>query len=468
VPSGYEVECSFLTVPENRSNPDSPTIRLQVAVFKSFSDSHAPDPVIYLAGGPGGSGVAEVFNSIGFFSSILEQRDLVVLDQRGTGTSQPSLACPEYPEAYLKTISKQVSYKELQEASMSPMLACEQRLLNEGVDLSAYNNVENAADVDALRQALGYKQWNLLGVSYGTRVALTVLREFPGGVRSAILDSTFPPEIEPYSGWVHSQERAIRILFESCARNEKCSNSYPNLEQDFYSLLDTLDANPLILITQNPSNQQDVEVMVDGDTLLFLIFNLMYDSSAIARLPLLIEDTLHGDTGELSGLLPLLVKWPFGISWGLYYSVACPADAAFTSYAQLEKDTASAQPRLARPMLITNRLDLQICESWSYEKPDLEENQPVKSSVPTLILAGDFDPATPPEWGQGTASLLEHAYFYKFPGLTHGVMYQNTESNGCNQKLISSFLQEPNTKPDDACVAELPEVDFVVRLSDAP
>lgn len=460
-PTTYTVECGTLTVPENRDNPETRPIQLRVAVVKSDNPAPKPDPVVYLAGGPGGSGFVEVLFSVDIFKEILNTRDLVVLDQRGTGSSKPALACPEYFDAYFEFLGKQLPYSQFQEALIPSLQVCQERLSKEGIDLSAYNNLENATDVDDLRLALGYDKWNLLGVSYGTRLALTVLREFPEGVRSAILDSTIPPEIEPFSGWVFSQERAFKTMFEHCSANDACRQAYPGLEHSFFSLVDKVDTQPLTLDAANPYTRKEYQVRVDGDMLINIIFLMFYDQAAIPHLPKLIQDTSTGDTQELSRYLEKLFYYPYGIDWGMHMSVKCSDEASFTSYTQVEKAITSAQPQMARGTLNDARLTLALCEGWKHSHPGKEENRPVRSAVPTLVLSGEFDPVTPPAWGQQAAKSLKNASFYEFPGLTHGVMYQNDATDGCVSRVVTSFLEEPSSPPDDGCVRSLPGIEFV-------
>jgi pimeloyl-ACP methyl ester carboxylesterase len=461
LPTSYKVECGVLKVKENRSDPQRKTIQIQVAVVKTDNPSPAPDPVVYLAGGPGSSGSGELSTSFGPYSQLLAKRDLIVVDQRGTGASKPSLGCPEYRQAYFDALSQQLPYQEFSAAAMAALPACQQRLQSEGVDLSAYNNAESAADLEDLRQALGYVQWNLLGTSYGTRLALTALRDYPAGVRSAILDSTFPPQIEPYSGWVFSQEHAFRTLFDRCAADEKCHAAYPNLEQDFYNLLENLDLEPLIVEKANPFSQKKYEVLVDGDMLVNLLFQILYDATAVPSLPKLIEDASQGNTKTLARFMDPLFIIPSMIAWGMHYSVLCSTESTFTEYPKVAKQATSAEPRLAEGMLNDQRLALETCAAWDRDTPGKDENRPVKSAVPTLVLSGEFDPVTPPEWGEQTAKALKNGYFFLFPGITHGVIWWNDFTGGCANKIVLSFLDDPSIAPDSSCLAEVPPLEFV-------
>ncbi|MCA9904902.1 MAG: alpha/beta fold hydrolase, partial [Anaerolineae bacterium] len=170
---GDDVDCGLLFVPEDRTDPDSATIELAVAILYASEDDVQPDPIIYLAGGPGGNAVDELEAWVDI--PYIQDRDLILLDQRGTGYSFPSLNCPE-----------------IEESEDDATQACRDRLVADGVNLQAYNSAENAADVADLRVALGYDEWNLYGISYGTRLAQTIVRDYPQGIRSVILDSAYP------------------------------------------------------------------------------------------------------------------------------------------------------------------------------------------------------------------------------------------------------------------------------------
>src|SRR5579859_2041292 len=185
-PAGHTVECGYLTVPEDRSNPSNGNVvKLAVAVFKSNSSTPQPDPVIYLEGGPGGrslsdDGVDYYINDA--FAPLLDKRDVILFDQRGTGYSTPSLACPEYFDANWNNEDKNLSAKAWEPITTQAVQDCHDRLVKQGVNLSDFNSAESAADVSDLRVALGYKEWNLYGISYGTRLGLTIMRDFPQGI----------------------------------------------------------------------------------------------------------------------------------------------------------------------------------------------------------------------------------------------------------------------------------------------
>ena len=190
--------CGYLTVPENWDDPAGRKIRLHVTKFPAESAFPEHDPVVYLSGGPGQGAIKSLLSlpDLGGFAAFLEHRDLVVIDQRGTGYSEPDLRCPEVDE--LDTVLSAERSPVLSAEERNALTACRTRIELLHVDVGNYNSAQSAADIEAMRQALGYEELNLLGISYGTRLAQTIVRDYPGGVRSVVFDSTYPIEIDLY------------------------------------------------------------------------------------------------------------------------------------------------------------------------------------------------------------------------------------------------------------------------------
>ncbi|MCA9906963.1 MAG: alpha/beta fold hydrolase, partial [Anaerolineae bacterium] len=197
----------------------------------------------------------------------LANHELVIFDQRGTGYSEPSLACPESEELMLSTLDEDLDSEQSKGLLLQMVTACHDRLRGEGIDLAAYNSRENAADVDDLRRALGYDQWDLYGISYGTRLAQTVMRDFPDGVRSVVLDSTYPLSADLTVDTIANMDRAFDTFFAGCAANAACSEAYPDLENRFFALADTLNATPILVPVLHVFTGQQLEALVDGDTM---------------------------------------------------------------------------------------------------------------------------------------------------------------------------------------------------------
>jgi pimeloyl-ACP methyl ester carboxylesterase len=460
---GRTIDCGYLTVPEDRTDPDNTdTIRLAVAIFRAESETPAPDPIIYLEGGPGGNALeiyGTAFNLI--FGPFAEARDFIILDQRGVGFSEPALDCPEYTDVVLDQLAADIDPAEERAQLFDALLACRDRLAEQDVDFEAYNSAQNAADVNDLRIALGYDEVNLYGISYGTRLALTVLRDFPEGVRSVILDSTYPLEADLNVETPANTERAFEQLFAACAADAECATTYPDLESVFYEAVAALDADPVLADVTIPVRNETYEALIDGDVLIGVTFQALYSAELIPTLPELIYNASEGNVSQLSQILGLLLLNQDFISVGMYFSVQCNEEVPFTTPEQLAGATEAIDEALADyyesdPEYTTALIDL--CAAWVEADPTPAENQPVTSDVPTLILAGEFDPITPPRWGEAVAESLPNSYYFEFPAVGHGA----SVSDACPTAVAQAFLDDPATAPDVACIAEVAAPDFVL------
>src|SRR5437764_3595277 len=261
---GRDVRCGFVVVPEDRSVPQGRTIRLAVAIFPSPHPHPAPDPFVFLQGGPGGALISDLAPQITKKNRTTDypaDRALVLLDQRGTGLSQPSLACKETTALDYRTLGQHLSRQRQADLQVQAAQQCRARLVAAGINLNAYTTPADAADVAALRGALGYRALNLYGVSYGTRLALTVMRTHPQGIRSVILDSVEPPGVNAITSPLASTTRAFAVLFNSCAADTACAAAFPGLRQTFYRVVQRLNAAPATIRTSDPTTGKPYTVL---------------------------------------------------------------------------------------------------------------------------------------------------------------------------------------------------------------
>jgi pimeloyl-ACP methyl ester carboxylesterase len=440
-------ECGFLVVPEDRSNLKRPAIRLAVIILKSRSATPAPDPIIYLEGGPGGSGTAAAATWAD--SPLRDTRDIVLLDQRGTGLSKPSLNCPEIEDAQWANLGSDPRRRSAATQAFEAFLACPKRLLWEGINLAAYDSAASAADVADLQQALDYPAVNLFGVSYGTRLALTVMRDHPDGVRSVVLDSVFPPNVSLAPRVIPNAMRAFEQVFAACAEEPACQARYTDLEPTLLQAIARLNTSP-----ESVSLGSVGDVMLTGDRVLQTLYLALYSSDYIRYVPYLIDQLNQGHYMPVAYLTREVLFFLQSISEGMNYSVECREQDPFTNPTDLAA-AAAEYPGLGR--FIMQQSMHAACIIWDADQAGEIEAQPVESDIPTLLLSGEYDPVTPPAWGQMAARSLSHSYFYEFPGLSHGV----TES-ACPLHIAQAFLDDPTTAPDAGCIADLtPPVFFV-------
>jgi pimeloyl-ACP methyl ester carboxylesterase len=450
-PDGIDVACGYLTVPEDREKSDGKTIRLHVAVFKSQSPNPAPDPVVYLEGGPGGHALDNAeFSFQGRFDPFLENRDFIMFDQRGTGFSEPSLDCTELTDAAFQKLDQNVSSEESNTIDTAATIKCRDRLVNAGINLAAYTSAANAADLNDLRIALGYDTWNLYGISYGTRLALTEMRDFPAGIRSVILDSTYPLQASLNVDVPASAARVFNVFFDGCAADAACNQSFPQLKARFFELVDQLNKQPVTVPATDPLTNKDYQVVLNGDKLISTLFQSFYATEVIPLLPKAIDAAHKGRDYSLLARLHLL----FGaaqakyISYGMYFSVQCGEETRFETQQQLV-DADQQYPEQRNTFDAASAYE--VCQQWGAKPAAQVENEPVISDLPTLVLSGEYDPITPPNYNQAVAKTLSKSFLFEFPGIGHGV----SVADPCPLGIAKAFLNQPSTAPASTCIQAL-------------
>lgn len=433
-PSAWqEHECGYLTVPEDHAHPEGPSIRLMVGIVRSTAENPLPDPVVVLVGGPGGSAVGLSLDTP-LVKAIRQERDLIYLDQRGSGYSQPSLACPQQSLDY-----------------MADMRACHAALTAQGINLAAYTTTQNAADVEMLRQTLGIERWNLWGTSYGTRLALVVMRDYPQGVRSAVLDSVFPPNANLYLDDALEIEPMLHKLFDACHDDWLCNTVYPDLQGRYERLFAELEREPIELTINGEP------FVLDGDALQTGLYQLIADQSIFPLLPSLLDDLEHGEYTLSERIVDAMARR--GTLHGMSLSVMCSEEAPFVDWQAIDA-VFETLPRPYRPMLPVTSLEL--CQEWLGDgTPNPLDNQPVVSDIPTLLLAGEYDTATPPRYAQLAAETLTNGYVVEFPHMGHVVM---NGVQSCPMGVILDFLDDPSTPPNSTCANRVPRAYFAVGI----
>jgi pimeloyl-ACP methyl ester carboxylesterase len=440
VPSGTHPDCGYLVVPEDRARPDSPVIRLHVAIFRNLAGTPVPDPVVHLAGGPGSSSLEVAGYILGRgLDAVLAQRDLIFFDQRGTGASVPRLDCPERQAITSTLLDGSLSRENAQAAVVDAFQRCRERLLSQGIDLSAYQSAASAADLNDLRLALGVEQLNLYAVSYGTRLALTLMRDYPQAVRSAVLDSVYPLEVNLYTALAPNADRAFHVFFDRCASSPDCSAAYPDLRRVFYELVDQLNASPVPVSLFAGGAERPVRL--DGDLLIDVLFVGLYNPAVTASMPQMIYDIRQGDFSILEGRLALYFETSSAL--GMQMAVQCAEEFPFNSPEEAFAAAQGIQPQIAAYYPASVQPLFTVCREWATVLPSANENLPVASDLPVLVLAGEYDPITPPEWGRSAAQHLPHSYFYEFPGHGHWV----TRSSRCAVAMALAFWNEPAVDP---------------------
>lgn len=457
-------ECGYVNVPEFHAQPTGAQIKLAVAILPQSSGAGATptqSALVVAQGGPGGSSLdtfASFFEqpALSGISELRAARDIVLYDQRGTLYAKPALMCPEELENTFATIEREISHEESLRLSQEAALACRARLVAQGVHLDAYNSIENALDIEDVRRALGYDTFDFYGVSYGTLLALHGLRETPGTFRSVILDAVVPAQTNPNSAIAESQQRAFEELFTRCAGDTDCASAFPNLAKVFYEEVDALNQKPARVPLEDRETGKIYNAVVDGDTWMNILFQFIYDSEFVPALPKMIYDAQDGIFTLAQAFYPVLI-FDRTFAGGMYYSVMCAEDADFTV-----KDLTleGVDTRIARAQTRDTAWFLDLCAKWNVPPLGARADEPVTAHVPTLVFSGDFDPITPPPFGQQAAETIAPSYVFEFPAYGHGAI----TSGDCPLEMMAAFVKEPEHAPNAQCIRDTAtRVKFISR-----
>lgn len=446
-----KAECGILSVPENRSREKSRVIHLPVVILHSRAPGAPRDAVLFMTGGPGLSSVSHAPTSRDVI--FTEDRDYVVLEQRGAPNADPALTCPEMAEPKSEIAAGRFKGVHAAKALAAAAHSCRTRLIAEGADLAGYTSAETAGDIEDLRKALGYQQWDLYGISYSTRLMLTVAREYPNSVRSMVLDSVLPLEVNFEEASAANFVRALNVVFDRCAASPGCAHSYGDVRKKFYELVERADRTPLSLpITAQEAGGKPPRIA--GAEVAKAVYSALHDLTTIPDLPHIIFEASRGDYRLLTGLERKNLG-ASGFAWGLRYSVWCSEEFPFE-----DRNAVAAQVSPAQGLggLDLGTLPPEVCDAWQVPPAPAKENQPVVSSVPTLIMAGEFDPDTPPAWGQQLIGPLSHAYFIEFRGRSHVAGYYR-----CGQQVAVEFVRHPEKAPALDCVLSARGVELAAQ-----
>lgn len=447
------LRCGTFTVPELHAKPEGNTIKLPVVVIKSASPNPASDPLVMLQGGPGGSAIREFFGAIVRSSfSPGDDRDIILVDQRGSFLTQPSLTCPEYRETVLKHIQSGLMGDAAEQERIAANAACRARLASAGINLAAYNSLENAADIAALPRALGYVDYNLYGKSYGALLAQHIVALYPQGVRSVILDGVIPRAGKFALTRNANFQKALQKVAAACAADPLCAKDYPDIEQRFVALVSALNASPepMTITTRLLTEVVTLNAPLTGEALLGVVYTMLYDSYGISRLPRLVNLVEKRDLDYLARLrdrfeLQVLNE----TTVGMFNSIFCSEEANFTEDEAQQAD-ADVLPELK--VFRSAREILTTCKEWGVPLLGDEVHAAARSDVPVLVLSSEFDPLTPPEFGAQAAAGFSNAIQVLFKAQGHGL----APANACAASLIANFLNAPAEPLDTKCTQGRP------------
>jgi pimeloyl-ACP methyl ester carboxylesterase len=424
---GVEAQCGTLSVPENRAKPDGRRIDLAIAwVPASDNGEIAPDPVFMLAGGPGQSARDSYPQLAGAFADVLKHRNVVLVDQRGTGGSN-LLSCNVDDAG--------------EDASPAAAAAFAQRCaatLSKKADLRFYTTTDAVADLEDVRKALGVAQLNLIGISYGTRVAQQYAMRHPGATRSIVLDSVVPNALGLGNIFARNLDDALALQFAQCTEAPACKDRVGDPREELSKLMATLRANPPTVRYRDAGTGEWREDVLKPDAIAGMVRMYAYMPVIATLLPVLIHDANEGHYENLAALSHMMQgEMKDAMAMGMQMSVVCSEDA----------DSMVAREEDADTLLGNGMTEAMaaICKVWPRGDMPADFHKPLATDVPALVLEGEFDPVTPPRYGEQTVKPLKNGRLLVLRGQGHNVI-----GAGCMPKLFAQFLQDANAKALDA------------------
>ncbi len=426
--------CNEFDVPEDRARPDGRHIKLRLAVVRSDAgDAASKDLVLMLAGGPG-QAATEAFVNTDAYARLLKHHHVVLLDQRGTGKNSP-LTCPQAEQAarQAEQDSATVDYERMRTDTAACLAEVSKK-----ADPRFYTTTVAAEDLEDVRRALGAPQFDIIGVSYGTRMAQQYLMRHADGVRSMVLDSPVPNTLVLGADFARNLEAALTLNFAACTATPACKQRFDDPMQTLYQLRDALRANPHKVSFRDPRTWENTEQMLSAHLLALVVRLYAYTPEAAALLPLSVDAAAHGNVGPLLGQAKLLTGDLSGnLDGGMSMSVICSEDAALLKENPADEDT-----------ILGNTLVRGIkaqCEVWPRGAMPADFHAPLESGKPILILSGELDPVTPPRYGEEILAHLSNARHLVARGQGHSVMVR-----GCMPHLIDEFIANTDPKGLDA------------------
>jgi len=419
-----ELLCGTYLVFEDRARQKGRKLALNVAVLPARTKNPEADPIFWIAGGPGdaASRYAPYYDN----TWLHERRDLVMIDQRGTGESNP-LVCDDLPgsaanpQGYLAPTFKK----------RGPIRRCREQLRKQA-DLTMYSTPMAMDDLNEIREALGYDQINIYGSSYGSRAALIYARRHPDTVRTLLINGIAPISYTAPLYHARGAQRALDLLFAECAEAADCSAAYPGVAEEFEAVLNRLTSHPETVTIDNPDTGEPVQVVLNGPTFADAIRQLMYSSARSRWVPFLVHLAFQGDATSFADFLANRNRSIRKAAMGMLLSVTCPEDVARIDPSEIGPETEGTFLGDARV-----RQQRKACRVWPGAALPDGFDDPIESDAPALMWSGQTDPVTPPEWGERAAQYLPNSLHVVVPGAHSSLVLLD---DGCYRKISERFL----------------------------
>jgi pimeloyl-ACP methyl ester carboxylesterase len=432
---GTKARCGTMMRPENPDDPDSPPIEIRVAVVPALNLSPETDAVVPIAGGPG-QGSVEFYLSIrAAFEPLRRDRDILLVDQRGTGGSA-TMDCPIDDDALL--FETEIGIDEI----LGYTEACLDSLPH---DPRWFTTSVAVTDLEAVRAALGYTSLNLYGVSYGSRVAQHFARRYPEVTRSVVIDGVVPPQVALGPEIATESQKAVDTILARCAEDGACNAAFPDIDATFERVVAGLREGPVEVAVPHPDTGRMETLRFDIGQFAGAVRMLVYNANTIALLPLFVHEAGQGNFAPLASQFMLTaIAMRDALAIGMHNSVMCTEDVPFIDNTVVDRES------IAASYMGTFQLDMlsAMCEVWPDGPIDPEFKAPVDSEIPFLLLSGDADPITPPRYAEMAAVDLKQATHLIGKHQGHGQI-----AVGCMNRIVADFVASRDAAAlDTACM----------------
>ncbi len=431
-----KISCGQLRVPEDRTTPAGSLVRLFVAVIAALENRPLP-PLLYLAGGPGDAASSEIASWLA--AGLHQPQDIIFVDLRGSGRSEPSLNCPKYDERF----------------DSDRLIMCRDRLLSEGINLAAYSSDAITSDIVDLITAMQLRSVNIYGYSYGTRLAWRVAEQLPERIKVLVLDGAYLPGESAIEAVAPNTQRSLQRVFADCDADPLCNSAYPRLQAEFEQAVADLNAAPIEIDGFLPS----AVLRLDGTGFLRLLREMLADSKRLPYIPAFITAVAEGDHTMFARLDELRYEEDIGDgdahSEGLYMSALCAEEMAATSLQKI-RTAADSLSSIYAPLARSALELLDDCAVWNGKLVADDLTLDSYLNVPTLFLSGRYDPIAPVH---GLSAHSTQGWSYEDPQLGHGVLL----SSKCAQNVMLAFLSDPAIEPRHDCLLDQEPLEFYLR-----
>ena len=460
MPEGVAFDCGNVIVPEFHDQATDASISLGVVRLKSTSEAPR-EPIFFGAGGPGGSpftllGIGALSDRDGYYARLLENHDLVFFAQRGTAYSEPFLGCfglNDLADSYLAGAYE--SWADLERAKLERLTACYDETVAKGLNLAAYNSLENAADVDSVREVLGYDQIIYYGESYGTMLGQHLMRQYPDRLSAVVLDGALTLTYTSFEAGLDARfERALAYLVAMCSADEACNAAFPDFEDDLRAVHAQLQETPY------EYSVEGISFSIDAEQFSLAIYDALYDVTQLRFVPLIVQSILNdspNDTAPGFFVAPIPAQTETSLAFLMHFAVICSEDPTSSLDEAFSLDTLRFGDLVTDYVTLDANEYIAMCAHMGLPTLPDATDAPVFSDVPVLILNGGFDPVTPETTAAPIAEALPNAFMITFP---YGDHVQGA-IDPCAHEIMTQFFADPRTEPDGSCAADRGSFAFV-------